>query len=351
MPADANDKPTNNLKPMTDPTPEQDKSLALGKPKEIRVVTDSGPLAYIWDTARFEHMFRIAEAMAIAPIIPDHLRGIKHRDSFEEFSAQQIKGNCFRVVNQAMRWGVDPFAIVDETYVTAGKLGYQGKVVAAVINARAPIKERLKYSYTGTKGKDDYTITVAGTFIGEDEPRTVTLSVAEGKTQNQMWGKDPEQKLVYSSVIRWARRYTPELMLGVITEDDVDRMESWRAESARKANAKEAKVVEKPSFESQSDAAQLEPAKPVVTLKPEGKGKTAEKQQSAQDRLYAEVHEWSGNPETFLAGLKLIQFPGCESDVELLSELSEETCETILAQGLKEVMARIRDEQWLQGTK
>src|SRR4029077_8686136 len=118
------------------------------------------------------------------------------------FTATEIKGVCFRIVNQAVRWGVDPFSIVDETYVVGGKLAYQGKVIAAVVNAKAPIRERLKYSYAGTKGKDDLTITVSGTFAGEDKPREATLSVGEAKTENQMWRNDPEQKLVYSGVIR-----------------------------------------------------------------------------------------------------------------------------------------------------
>jgi hypothetical protein len=51
------------------------------------------------DTARFEHLFRIAEAMSLAPLLPNHLRG----DKQGVYSAAQIKGNCFRVVNQAVR--------------------------------------------------------------------------------------------------------------------------------------------------------------------------------------------------------------------------------------------------------
>lgn len=329
---------------MSERPPEQDKTITVSKPKEVRVVADSGPLAYIWDTARFEHMFRIADAMALAPIIPDHLRGIKRGQTFEEFTPAQVKGNCFRIVNQAMRWDVDPFAIVDETYVTAGKLGYQGKVVAAIINTKAPLKERLKYSYTGTKGRDDYEITVSGTFIGENEPRTVTLSVGEAKTQNQMWAKDPKQKLIYSGVVRWARAFASELMLGVLTDDDLERMETWRADSAKKAQ--NARTVEPPDFalnaESQSDAS-----------KPQNKGKTAEKETNSEEsvyqRLYGVVREYT-TPEDFMAGLKLIAFPGIQSDVELLSELSDELCEEIIPQ-VGELMDKIRDQRWVKGVK
>ena len=130
--------------------------------------------------------------------------------------------------------GRGPWSIIDDSFVTGGKLGYQGKVIAALVNTRAPLKQRLKDRYTGTKGKDDYTVTVSGTFIGEDEPREVSLSVAEAKTENQMWKSDPTQKLWYSAVVRWARRYTPELVVGVFTEDDAERMAEWRAQAAKR---------------------------------------------------------------------------------------------------------------------
>jgi hypothetical protein len=352
----------------TETEPQQEQSVIPSRPREIRVVNDSGPLSYLFDTARFEHLFRIAEAMALAPLIPDHLRASKQK----EFSLAQIKGNCFRIVNQAIRWNVDPFAIVDETYVVGGKLAYTGKVVAAVINARAPIKERLKYSYSGTKGKDDYTITVSGTFEGESGPREVTLSVGEAKTENQMWRKDPEQKLVYSSVVRWARRFTPELMLGVVTEDDIERMDASRAESAKKA-----RVVERPLFDqapsAEEEAGQTKEstisAAAVIggggsqsrnqeekTLpKREAKAKPAAKATAPAADLQQELYRALGahhiNTEEFVAGLKLTEFPGVPVELELLSELDDATCQAILDKGVSTVMESIRNAIWLKDMK
>lgn len=196
--------------------------IATSKPKEVRVVQDNGPVAHLMDTARFEHTYRIANAMAQAALIPDHLVGVKRGGQFQPYSQTQIVGNCFLVVNQSLRWGIDPFSAMAETYAVGGKLGFQGKLVAALINARAGLKKRLNYAFKGTG--DDLTVTVSGTFEGEDEPRTVTLSVAQGKTDNQMWKKDPEQKLIYSGATKWARRHCPEIMLGVLTDDDLDRI-------------------------------------------------------------------------------------------------------------------------------
>lgn len=184
------------------------------KPAETRVVHDDSAISYLMDTARFEHLFRIARTLANSTLTPKHLRG----ESVDETTA-----NCFRVVNQAMRWKFDPFAVADETYVVAGKLGYQGKLVAAVVNARAGLRERLRPTYEGEG--DKRCVTIHGTFRDEEAERIVELTVGQAKTANEMWKKDPDQKLFYSGVIKWARRHCPDVIMGVLTEDDIERMQ------------------------------------------------------------------------------------------------------------------------------
>lgn len=198
--------------------------LAVTRPpmREIRVVEDSSAVANIMDTARFEHIQRVARLMACSSLLPNHLRYVAGKPDRGELSPDVQAANCFRVVNQALRWGFDPFAIVDETYMVGGKLGYQGKLVAAVVNAKAGLKSRLCYEFSG-QGQN-LTVRVSGVFQGEDEERDVTLRVADAKTDNQMWFKDPEQKLIYSGVVKWARRHCPEVVMGVITDDDLERM-------------------------------------------------------------------------------------------------------------------------------
>lgn len=187
-------------------------SLPATRPtREVRVVQDDGAQSYLFDTARFEHMQRIAQLMANATLTPKHLKGSTPQESL---------ANCFRVANQAVRWGMDPFAIMDETYVVHGRLGYQGKLVMGVVNARAGLTGRLNFKFSGAGA--DRTIEVIGHFSNEDEPRTITLSVAQAKTDNEMWKKNPDQKLVYSGSIMWARRHCPEITLGVLTEEDLE---------------------------------------------------------------------------------------------------------------------------------
>jgi hypothetical protein len=187
------------------------------------IVQDNSAIAYLMDTGRFEHCYRIARLMASASLIPDHLR-IDSKTK-QALPADVVAANCFMVVNQAFRWEFDPFGVAPETYVIGGKLAFQGKLVAAAINARAGLEERLSYEFEGKPGTDDFAVIVSGRLKGEAKPRTVRVSVGQAKTQNDMWRKDPEQKLIYTGAIKWARRHTPEIILGVLIEDEVEERE------------------------------------------------------------------------------------------------------------------------------
>lgn len=190
-------------------------NTSIEKQNETRLmVEDTSNMSMMLDTAKFEQAQRIARLMAAASLMPKHLKG----DNPTEAMA-----NSFLVVNQAYTWGINPFAVAQETYVVGGKLGYQGKLVAAIINSKARLQRRLSYTFNDGKG-DALAVKISGTFQGEQEPREVTLSVGDAKTSNQMWVKDPRQKLIYSGVVKWARRHAPELILGIATDDDIDRI-------------------------------------------------------------------------------------------------------------------------------
>lgn len=191
----------------------------------LQEYSDPTVVANLMNEQRFNRMMIIAQTMASAALIPEHLLGRKKGGVLQYFTADEIRANCFLIVNQAFRWGMDPFAVMPETYVVGGKLAYQGKLIAGLVNSLANLEERLSYEFTGTKGKDDFTVTVSGKFKGAPAPVTVQVSVGQAKTDNQMWIKDPEQKLVYTGATKWARRWCPEIILGIMTDDDADQME------------------------------------------------------------------------------------------------------------------------------
>lgn len=197
------------------------------KPSKL-IVQDNSAISYLMDTGKFEHCYRIAKLMATASLIPDHLKFTGNASNKRELTQEEKIGNCFMIVNQAIRWNIDPFSMAPETYVVGGKLAFQGKLVAAIVNGLANLEERLSYTFSGPPGGDDFTITVSGKIRGETEPRVVTVRVGAAKTDNQMWKKDPEQKLVYTGATKWARRHCPEIILGIIVDDEIEALDMMR---------------------------------------------------------------------------------------------------------------------------
>lgn len=173
-------------------------------PARPLAVDVSNPLSLYLDTGIYGQIMNVSEMMAKSALVPAHLRG--------------KPSDCWLIVSQAMRWKMDPFAVAQHTFVTQGKLGYEGKLVAAVVNASGKLKTPLSYKYEGSG--DARKVTVSGTIEGETTPREITGAVAGWKTSNEKWAKMPDQMLAYRGAREWARRHMPEAVLGVTQTDD-----------------------------------------------------------------------------------------------------------------------------------
>ena len=154
----------------------------------------------------FEGAMKLAEMMSRGKLVPSHL--------------QNQPSDCLMVIEQAMRFGMSPFAVAQATSVISGKLMLEGKLVAAAVHTSGVLAGRLSYDFTGDgQGR---TVRVSGTLRGEQQPREVSVSVAEAATANQLWKKQPDQQLVYHGTRVWARRFVPEVMLGVYSPEEME---------------------------------------------------------------------------------------------------------------------------------
>jgi hypothetical protein len=167
----------------------------------------SDPVAVYLDSDIFGQLQRVAKLMSSASLAPAHLRG------------EGKLGDCFLVAAQAFRWRMDPFAVAQHTYVLSGKLGYEGKLIAAVVNASGKLQGSLDYQYSGIG--DQRQVTVLGKLIGDVAPRAVVGTVGGWKTSNEQWKKNTDQMLAYRGAREWARRYMPEAVLGIHADDDL----------------------------------------------------------------------------------------------------------------------------------
>lgn len=143
-------------------------------------------------------------------------------------------GACLAILTQAMRWGMDPYAVSQKAYVSAsdadiaqgkGAIAYEGQLIAAVVQKLAPLQKRLRCEYEGDG--DERRIIVTGWLVGEDEPfeyRSPTVAKLRkplGKG-SPLWYDDPDQQLWYYGVRGWARKWTPDVILGVYSRDEMD---------------------------------------------------------------------------------------------------------------------------------
>jgi phage recombination protein Bet len=278
---------------------------------------------------------------------------------------QTLKDTVFKGANDselltlvvvANEYGLSP--LLKEIYAFPAKGGGIVPVVSidgwiSMVN-RQPQLDGLEFAWTGEEMPESCTCTIY--IKNRTHPVRITEFYKECVRSTEPWKQMPRRMLRHKALKEAAR--VAFGFSGVTDEDEArDMIKNADARVVEPRSFPPPKKVDPPDFtltpESQSDALGAAPKADVVTSKPERKAKTAGREtkpeESVYQRLYAVVREYT-TPEDFLAGLKLIAFPGIQSDVELLSELSDELSEEIIPQ-VGELMSKIRDERWIKGIK
>jgi hypothetical protein len=166
-----------------------------------------------------DEAIRLAQFMAGARTVPKHL--------------WDSPGDCLMVIELAMRWGMSPFAVAQATSIIQGKQMIEGKLVAAAVENSGAIVGHIDYDFAGVG--DARSITVTATRRGETNPRTVEVKLADAKTSNPLWVKQPDQQLVYHGARVWARRWTPAVILGVYSREEMGPVIDGTAETLPEA--------------------------------------------------------------------------------------------------------------------
>jgi hypothetical protein len=135
-------------------------------------------------------------------------------------------GVCMGLIATMAPYGINPLQASWKTYQTKpdAPIAYEAQLIVAMLNASGAVKGGLRYRYEGT-GQERYCI-ASGVLAGSKEPLEVQsppLSQINPKN-SPLWKTDPDQQLAYYTGRAWARRYKPEMLLGVY---DVDEVESF----------------------------------------------------------------------------------------------------------------------------
>jgi hypothetical protein len=157
-------------------------------------------------------VMEIAKMMAVSNfLVPKHLRG------------QQ--GACFGVCMYALEWKFSPFAVANKSYVVNDRLAFESQLLHAVIEARAPIRGRLRHEFEGEG--EERRCKVWATPRGETAPLEWTsMPVGQIKIKNSPeWKNNPDKQLYYHASRDFCRVYFPDVIMGVYTAEEMEYSE------------------------------------------------------------------------------------------------------------------------------
>src|SRR5690606_16111543 len=131
------------------------------QPKRMpAVVTDDSQFANWLDTARFDHMWRVAQIFARSTLVPDHY--------------QKQPENCFISIQMAIRCGVDPMTFLQHSYIVHGRPGIDAQLAISLANNSGLFADRINWRFEGEGRNRSCTAYVTDRKTGEVLETTVT---------------------------------------------------------------------------------------------------------------------------------------------------------------------------------
>lgn len=192
------------------------------------------------DPKRMEFLWELANRITDSSLVPESLRSTGPKEKKEALPRGQVVANVFFVVEQADRWNMSPFALISCAAIVQGKLGFEGKVIAAVLEANFGVS--LEYSWTGEGENMQIQVIALDRKTGEVlKNKDGTLKEINGTvsgwrttgTGNPWVPRNYPKMLAYRGAREWARLYKPAAIMGVLSDDDLFEIEmEQRAQAA-----------------------------------------------------------------------------------------------------------------------
>ena len=238
--------------------------------RAIRVVEDDGEFSNLLDTARFEHMQRVAGLFANSTIIPEHYRG--------------NIGNCFIALQMATRLRVDPYMFMQNTYVVHGRPGMEAKLAIALINSSGLYEGSLDYELSGEDPDDAFhpefkvrafafpkgkSVAVKGPWV---DWKLVRAEGWDSKAGSK-WKTMPEMMFKYRAATQFGRLHCPERLMGMLTAEEIDAIAETQPEQPKRRASRTAELAEKMGGVVDVTA-RVVPDEPPVTPEPIPEPKT-----------------------------------------------------------------------------
>lgn len=165
------------------------------------------------DLAGFELAQRAAKALAASSLVPQNYQG--------------NLADCVVALELAQRIGASPLMVMQNLYIVHGKPAWSSQFLIAAVN-QCGRYTALKYDWTGTQGKDDWTCRAWATDRATGERvqgPAVSISMAKKEgwydKKGSKWQTIPELMLMYRAATFFARTNAPELTMGLSAAEEV----------------------------------------------------------------------------------------------------------------------------------
>lgn len=202
----------------------QTNQLATTAPPQFpkSIVHDDSQFANLLDTGKFEHLWRVATLFAKSALVPEHFRGQPE--------------NCFITCQMAVRLGVDPFMLMQKTYVVHGKPGMEATIAIALMNSSGLFENAIDYEVDDPAGKGpkDPAYRVRAFAVRKDTKKRVDGPWIDWQTvRAEGWDKKPGSKwpnipglmFAYRAAAWFGRLHCPERLMGMQTVDELEDSE------------------------------------------------------------------------------------------------------------------------------
>ena len=185
------------------------------------------PSAIATNSAIFEHIQRVSKMYATSQFVPECYRG--------------KLADCIVAVSMAAALDVNPVMFLQLTYPVKGKIGFEGKLAAALVNTSGQFEQPLDYEIVGSG--DDMKVTAWTTRRGGTKRIEASYSYQDAKStgisSGNGWKNTPrEQKLCYMAALQFCKRHCPERLLGMNSVEELEVIEVTERTEAKEYGAK-----------------------------------------------------------------------------------------------------------------
>jgi len=165
--------------------------------------------------ASFEAAQRIGKMLSCSSLVPDTYKGDGNI------------GNCVIALEMANRIGMNVISVMQNMYIVHGRPAWSSQFLISCINASGKFSP-LRYMMEGEEGKDSWGCRAWAQDRSGEKLVGPLVSVAMAKMEGwygkngSKWKTMPELMLRYRAATLFARLYSPELTMGIMTADEVE---------------------------------------------------------------------------------------------------------------------------------